>query len=168
MRGLFILALLAFSAAASAQETPVTDLADGRTGKIYFESVTATVDFALARARTLEKAVIFGTLQLPKGTAGRVPAMVISHGSGGVTDEREGRWADQVNGFTIASFVDNSFTPRKILSTSDDQAQLSTAANVADALAALRLLANHPRIEPQRLAVMRRQQGSQVTHTKPL
>jgi len=150
--------LVATSAAA---QEPVATLADGRTGKIYFESMTPAGYYALARKRG-DKVTIFGTLQLPKGANGRVPAMVIAHGSGGVTDERETRWADQVNGFGVASFVVDSFTPRKILSTSDDQAQLPTAANVADALAALRLLATHPQIDAQRIGVMGFSKGGQV------
>jgi dienelactone hydrolase len=163
MRILSVVVLLTtLSAVASAQEAPVATLGNGRTGKIYFESATPAGYFALARSRALEKAVIFGTLQLPKRTTARVPAMVISHGSGGVTDERENRWAKQINDFGIASFVVDSFTPRKILDTSDNQAQLSTAVNVADALSALRLLATHPQIDPQRIGIMGFSKGGQV------
>src|SRR6185436_13242520 len=62
----------------------------------------------------------------------------------------------------IAAFVVDSFTPRSIRQTATDQSQLSTAANVADALAALRLLATHPRLDPARIGVMGFSKGGQV------
>ncbi len=71
--------------------------------------------------------VIFGTLRLPKDTAGRAPAMVIAHCCAGV-DTREGEWADRLGALGMATFVVDSFTPRNIRSTSTDQSQLSTAA----------------------------------------
>ncbi len=104
---------------------------------------------------------MFGLLFLPDGTA-RVPAMVIAHGSGGVSTEREDWWAEQMVKLGVAGFVVDSFTPRGITSTATDQSQLHTTANVADALAALRLLAQHPRIDPQRIGVMGFSKGGQV------
>jgi dienelactone hydrolase len=46
--------------------------------------------------------------------------------------------------------------------TATDQSQLPTAAHVADALAALRLLATHPRIDPERIGVIGFSKGGQV------
>ena len=161
MRFVALTGLAMLVAATAAAQEPVATLADGRTGKIYLESMTPAGYFALARKRG-DRVTIFGTLQLPKDASGRVPAMVIAHGSGGVTDEREHRWADQINGFGVASFVVDSFEPRKILDTSDNQAQLPTAANVADALSALRVLATHPQIDPQRIGIMGFSKGGQV------
>jgi dienelactone hydrolase len=63
----------------------------------------------------------------------------------------------------VASFVVDSFTPRNIRETATDQSQLSTAANVADALAALRLLATHPRLDRQRIGVIGFSKGGQVS-----
>lgn len=62
----------------------------------------------------------------------------------------------------IAAFVVDSFGPRNIGQTATDQSQLSTAANVADALAALRLLSTHPRIDPARIGVLGFSKGGQV------
>ncbi|HUA50535.1 MAG TPA: dienelactone hydrolase family protein [Candidatus Sulfotelmatobacter sp.] len=130
-------------------------------GKIAFESVTPTGYLALARGELGDKTMVFGTLRLPAAN-GPVPAMVIAHGSAGVTVEREFWWADQLAGIGVAGFVVDSFTPRHIVRTATDQSQLSTAANVADALAALRLLAADPRIDPQRIGVMGFSKGGQV------
>jgi len=88
--------------------------------------------------------------------------MVIAHGSGGVSHDREFWWADHLNDLDVAAFVVDSFTPRNIRETATDQTQLSTAANVADALAALRLLATHPKLDRQRIGVMGFSKGGQV------
>ncbi|HKC98297.1 MAG TPA: dienelactone hydrolase family protein [Methylomirabilota bacterium] len=156
------LLLLLAATAATAADPPVTDLADGRTGKIYFESVTPTGFFQLAKHEATAKTVIFGTLSLPKKATAPVPAMVIAHGSGGVSNEREFWWADHLNDMGVAAFVVDSFTPRNIRETATDQTQLSTAANVADALVALRLLATHPKLDRQRIGIMGFSKGGQV------
>jgi len=129
--------------------------------RIAFESTTPRGYVPFARGEHGDKAQVFGLLFLPDGAA-RVPAMVIAHGSGGVSTEREDWWAEQLVKLGVAAFVVDSFTPRGITSTATDQSQLHTTANVADALAALRLLAQHPRIDPQRIGVMGFSKGGQV------
>src|SRR5229473_2369546 len=89
----------------------VATLADGRVGQIHFESRTPAGYFALARREAAPSAVVVGTLRLPKDAAGRVPAMVIAHGSAGV-DAREAAWADRLGALGLATFVVDSFTPR--------------------------------------------------------
>jgi dienelactone hydrolase len=155
------LLILLVAGTATAADPPVQDLADGRTGKIYFESVTPTGFFQLAKRQATQKTVIFGTLQVPKKATGPIPAMVIAHGSAGVA-ERESWWADHLNDIGVAAFIVDSFTPRNIRDTATDQTQLSTAANVADAFAALKLLATHPKIDRQRIGVIGFSKGGQV------
>src|SRR6266478_3192572 len=147
--------------AAGQGSAPVATLADGRVGQIHFESRTPAGYFALVRREATPGAVVVGTLRLPKDAAGRVPAMVIAHGSGGV-DVREAAWADRLGAIGLATFVVDSFTPRNIRETATDQGRLPTAANVADALTALRLLATHPRIDPDRIGVIGFSKGGQV------
>jgi dienelactone hydrolase len=157
-----LVVILLVAATAAAEDPPVTNLADGRTGKIVFESVTPTGYFNLARRQATLKAVILGTLRLPKKATAPVPAMVIAHGSGGVSNDREFWWADHLNDIGVAAFVVDSFAPRGIKETATDQTRLATAANVADALAAFRLLATHPRLDAQRIGVMGFSKGGQV------
>lgn len=145
--------------AVAAKAQPASSLADGRTGKVAFESLTPATLAQLIR-RTGEKTVVFGTLTLPAGAA-RTPAMVIAHGSGGVRDV-DHDWAARLNGLGIAAFVVDSFAPRGIAETATNQARLSPAANMADALSALRLLATHPRIDPVRIGVMGFSRGGDV------
>ena len=157
---LSLLALLG-AGTATAADAPVQDLADGRTGKIYFESVTPIGFIQLAKRQAMQKTVIFGTLRVPKRAAGAVPAMVIAHGSGGVA-ERESWWADHLDDIGVAGFIVDSFTPRNIRDMATDQTQLSTAANVADAFGVLKLLATHPKIDPERIGVIGFSKGGQV------
>jgi dienelactone hydrolase len=147
--------------ATAAQAQPVSTLADGPAGRFEFESITPPNFGSLVRRGPSPKVAVTGVLSLPEGAA-KVPAIVLAHGSGGVSDAREGRWADRLNELGIAAFIVDSFTPRGIKSTANDQSILSPAANVADALAALRLLATHPRIDAQRIGVMGFSRGGQV------
>ena len=54
-----------------------------------------TERIALPREHRGKPVTVTGELLLPPGT-GRVPAMVIHHGSGGVSAEREGRYAREM------------------------------------------------------------------------
>jgi len=151
---------LTIACVAPAGAEAVGDLRDGRAGRIDFASTTPANPSALMRG-TAPAATVTGTLYLPPG-AGRGPAMVVAHGSGGVSRGREGAWAARLVAQGVAAFVVDSFGPRGIRSTATDQGQLSTAANVADALHALPLLATHPRIDPARIGVMGFSRGGQV------
>lgn len=146
--------LAACASNASSDAHVTTSLADGRSGVITFASVTprSTGDF-LANYASNDKAVIEGNLSLPENAASAVPAVIILHGSSGV-NPGERVWAQRMNALGYASFIVDSFTGRGIRNTEKDQTQLSMAADIADAYAALRLLATDPRIDRRRIAVM--------------
>lgn len=105
---------------------------------------------------------ITGDLSFPGNPVGKVPAMVIVHGSGGVTDRREGEWARRLKQAGMAALVIDSFRPRGIGDTATDQGKLSIWANVADALAALRVLSSDNRIDPNKIGVMGFSRGGRV------
>jgi dipeptidyl aminopeptidase/acylaminoacyl peptidase len=151
-------------ARAADDKTPPANLADGRSDVIRFESLTPSGYFQLARKETTRTSVIAGTLTLPPGTDGRGPAMIISHGSGGILESREVWWADQFARMGIAAFVVDSFGPRNVAQTATTSRSCPTAVNVADALVALKLLATHPRIDPARIGVL----GSPRAVRRPL
>lgn len=160
MRRLLLALIALLPLAARAQ--PLASLADGRSGRIEFTSPTPSgMSVLVKRLYGPDRATIDGVLSLPPGD-GKVPAMVISHGSGGIMKGREFEWAARLGKLGIATFVVDSFKPRGIASTAADQSRLSTMANVADALSALRLLASHPRIDPQRIGVIGFSRGAQV------
>src|ERR1700733_14185625 len=144
-------ACVAHAGSISTTDAPVATLADGRTGTIAFEALTPKSSRDLVRRKTTEKSVIAGVLTLPEsaGAAGapeaKVPAMVVVHGSSGVL-KNGWTWAKRLNEMGIATFVIDNFTGRGVKETATDQSRLSPAADVAGALAALRLLATNPRL----------------------
>jgi dienelactone hydrolase len=104
---------------------------------------------------------ITGTLILPAGTA-KVPAMIIHHGSGGVGEAREFRYASEIVRMGVAAYVIDSFKGRGITSTVRDQSQVSVAEMTGDALTALKQLATHPRIDAARVGIMGFSKGGSV------
>ena len=99
-------------------------------------------------------ASLAGELRLPPGPAtARVPAVVLVHGSGGISGSTD-LWARQLNEVGIAAFILDSFAGRGITSTVTDQDLLNSLTMMVDAYRALDLLAAHPRIRADRIAVM--------------
>jgi dienelactone hydrolase len=103
-----------------------------------------------------------GVLRLPRPGTDRLPAVVLLHGSGGisgyVTD-----WEQDLLSMGVATFVIDAFTARGIVNTNYDQTQLGRLAMIFDAYRALELLAKHPRIDANRIALMGFSRGGQAT-----
>ena len=93
-----------------------------------------------------------GELRLPLGATGKVPAVILIHGSGGIGAGPD-MWAHILNEAGIAAFVLDSFSGRNIVSTVEDQDQLNSLSMVVDAYRVLDVLAAHPRIRADRIAV---------------
>jgi dienelactone hydrolase len=98
-------------------------------------------------------ATLAGELRIPKPGSDRLPAVVLIHGSGGVGGNVDA-WAKEINALGVAAFILDTFSGRGIVSTVSDQSQLDSLAMTIDAYRALSLLASHPRIDPERIAVM--------------
>lgn len=96
---------------------------------------------------------VVGQLFLPPG-ADKVPAVVLVHGSGGVYPALLDFWPKTLNAAGFAVLTLDMFVPRGVQDTVEDQSQVPFAADVADAFAALRLLATHPRIDARSIAIM--------------
>ena len=139
----------------------VSTLNDGQTGRIEFDSRTPSGPTELMSGGGSQTPIV-GWLELPAAGAGKRPALVIAHGSGGILAGREHAWAARMNALGGATFVLDSFTPRGFAATGDDQARLPLSASVADALSALRLLASHPGIDASRIGIMGFSKGGQV------
>jgi dienelactone hydrolase len=138
-----------------------TTLAAGPTGRIGFQTTTPTISDFLKGIRPAATNLIWGDLQLPPARVERSPAVVLVHGSGGV-GPREDRWAETLHQAGAATFLLDSFTGRGIAFTAEDQSQLNNLAMIGDAYRALELLATHPRIDRERIAVMGFSKGGGV------
>ena len=124
-----------------------------RTEILPVQTVTlSTADFLLGK-KDGKPAMIAGELRIPKPGTDRLPAVVLVHGSGGV-GFNSGMWEGELNKAGFATFVADSFTGRGIKDTITDQSQLSSYAMMNDAFAALAVLGRHPRIDPDKIAVM--------------
>ncbi len=104
------------------------------------------------------ESTLAGELRLPPGiadpgTVDKVAAVVLVHGSGGLSGSTT-LWARELNGVGIAAFILDCFAGRGITSTIADQGQLNSLAMMVDAYRALDLLAAHPGIRADRVAVM--------------
>ncbi len=153
-----ILAMIAITAATPAvgADLPVTataDLRDGRTGLVAFRSLA------------FDGVTIVGTLTMPRRKpkgASKVAAMVIHHGSAGPRASREGRYARFLNRLGMATFVLDSFGPRKVRTTTRRQSQVRGIWMVGDAFTALKLLATHPGIDARRIGIIGFSKGGTV------
>ena len=113
------------------------------------------------RAQAAPAVVLAAELRLPAPTGGKLPAIVMLHGSGGISGNVD-EWAQKFVAMGIATLVVDSFSGRGIASTVADQDQLGRLSAVVDAYRALEFLARHPAIDPQRVAIMGFSRGAQA------
>jgi dienelactone hydrolase len=148
------LAITCVCSMANAQNV-VTDFSAGPpSGQYSFPSWTPKTLPELIKGNLSGEGVkITGHLFLPSGM-GKVPAVLLIHGSGGIYDAMLDFWPKRFNAEGIAVLAVDSFGPRGVKTTAEDQSQVPFTADVADAFAALKLLATHPRIDPGRIAIM--------------
>jgi len=108
---------------------------------------------------------VVGHLYLPSGAKGPVPAMILKHGSAGLTGAQGDnirKWAKSLNDWGIAAFVVDSFEPRGIGESASDQSKLRSLADLADSFAALKVLAANPRIDAGRIGIIGWSRGGSV------
>jgi dienelactone hydrolase len=104
---------------------------------------------------------IAGVLRVAQGS-GRLPAVVLVPGSGGIGASAD-VWDRQFEAKGISTFMLDSFAGRGIVSTVVDQSQLARLNGILDLYRALSILAAHPRVDPNRIAVMGFSRGAQTT-----
>lgn len=126
-----------------------------------FASETLT-DEAFLRGDSGRAVTLAGTLRLPLRGDEPLPAVVLLHGSGGMSDHLTG-WSDQLNDLGLATFLVDSFTGRGLDATLDDQSQLGRLAMIVDAYRALELLAGHPLVDAHSIALIGFSRGGQAT-----
>ncbi len=131
-----------------------------RTELHSFETVTLT-DKQFLTGAPGTPARIGGELRLP-GDLERYPAVILIHGSGGVTANVD-RWAREFHAIGIAAFIVDCFTGRGVIETITDQTRLSSLTMIVDAYRALDHLAQHRNIDPDRIALMGFSKGGFAT-----
>jgi dienelactone hydrolase len=125
-----------------------------------FRSTTLTDEQFLNGAKEGQPVTIAGELRLPRRGKERLPAVVLLHGSGGLSASHA-RWAEELTGMGIAVFLVDSFTGRGIVSTSANQDALGRLAMIIDAYRALDVLAPDSRIDADKIALIGFSRGGQ-------
>ena len=103
---------------------------------------------------------ITGELRIAQGS-GRLPVVVLQHGSGGMGANIE-MWSRTLNEIGISTFALDGFTGRGLTEVSTDQAKLGRLNFILDIYRALDVLAQHPRVDPERIAIMGFSRGGQA------
>jgi dienelactone hydrolase len=124
---------------------------------VFLDDLMAGGPVASNHSRT-----VTGLLGMPTRELGvKVPAAVILHTSSGPS-ALEWSTASALNAIGIASLVVDSFGPRGVRRSGDDQTRVTEATMMADAYGALAFLAQDPRIRADRIAVIGFSKGAAV------
>lgn len=152
--------LLACSCALAAND--LAKLTEADAGKITFLSAGSIEKRGESAFEINEKSLtLTGELRFPDG-AGPFPAVILMHGCAGL-GYAEVTWAPRLRQWGYATFIVDSLGPRRIASLCDDVARLFPVQRVPDAYGALRLLATHPKIAADRIALMGFSHGGILT-----
>ena len=101
-----------------------------------------------------------GEFRIAAGS-GRLPVVILQHGSGGLGANVE-LWAREFDAMGVSTFALDGFTGRALTQVNTDQSLLSRLDCILDIYRALDILAKHPRVDPQRIALMGFSRGGQA------
>jgi dienelactone hydrolase len=104
---------------------------------------------------------VSGEFRIAQGT-GRLPVVVLMHGSSGVGATMEA-WEHTFNAMGISTFVIDGFTGRGLTVVGPNQALLGRLNLIVDIYRALDILKAHPRVDPERIVLMGFSRGGQAT-----
>jgi predicted dienelactone hydrolase len=142
---------LAFSfASLAAAETIMQGMA-ARTELHSIDTLTLSDAQFLTGDLNGKATTITGELRI--ANAGRLPVVLLQHGSGGMAANTE-MWTREFNALGISTFALDGFTGRGLTSVGTNQALLGRLNFILDIYRALDLLAKHPRVDSQRIALM--------------
>jgi dienelactone hydrolase len=157
-----ILAAIVLSAlplAVAAQE-PASKQIAVRTELHPIQTLTLSDQQFLKGDSEAKPVTVSAQLRIAQGS-GRLPVVVMMHGSGGVGANID-MWSKELNEMGIATFVIDGFTGRGLTSVSANQALLGRLNFIVDIYRALEIVAKHPRIDPARIALMGFSRGGQA------
>jgi dienelactone hydrolase len=138
--------------------------------QVTFQS-TSYEDFRqfLARQPASKTVTVPATLSFPDQARDRYPAVVVVHTIAGYNEVNEGRYAAELRKAGFATLTYDSFAARGSTGVALSRAGPGLWPNaVADAYAALRLLAGHPRIDASRIAIAGFSYGGETAHLTAL
>ena len=126
-----------------------------------FPSLTLSDQQFLSGATDGKPVTMTGELRIAQGT-GRLPVVILMHGSGGMGANIES-WTKLFNAMGVSTFAIDGFTGRGgIVSVNTNQASLGRLNFILDIYRALEVLAKHPRVDPGRIVLMGFSRGGQA------
>jgi dienelactone hydrolase len=137
-----------------------------RVNQVTFQSASY-IDFRQLQLREAPAATVTvaATLSFPDEARDRYPAVVVVHTIAGYLDANEGQYAAELRKAGFATLTYDSFAARGTTGVALARSGPGLwPTGVADAYAALRLLAGHPRIDAGRIAIVGFSHGGEVAH----
>jgi dienelactone hydrolase len=147
-------------AASVAAADPALDGMAARTELISINTLTLSDAQFLTGDANAKAVTTTGQLRIANGS-GRLPVVVLQHGSGGMGANVE-MWTREFNAMGISTFALDGFTSRGLTQVSTDQAKLGRLNFILDMYRGLDVLAKHPRVDPQRIVLMGFSRGGQA------
>jgi len=157
---LLALAMAATAPQSSAGEAISRDIA-ARVEAIPIQTLTISDEQFLKGDAYGRPTTIARVLRVAQGS-GRLPVVILVAGSGGFNANLD-VWSRQFEAMGISTFAMDSFAGRGIVSTVVDQSQLGRLNMILDLYRSIAVLAAHPRVDPDRIAVMGFSRGGQAT-----
>lgn len=161
MRALVSAILVAFAVmpmAVHAEDSAIKQIA-ARVELHAIPSLTLSDQQFLAGDANGKAVTVTGEFRIAQGS-GKLPVVILIHGSGGMGPNVES-WARALNAMGISTFALDGFTGRGLTSVNTDQALLGRLAFTLDAYRALEVLAKHPRVDSARIGLMGFSRGGQ-------
>jgi dienelactone hydrolase len=159
--GVIVVLPISLVVASSAVAEPVSHDMAARTELHAIESITLSDAQFLTGDANGKAATITGQFRIAAGS-GRLPVVVLQHGSGGMAANTD-VWEREFNAMGVSTFALDGFTGRGLTQVNTDQSLLGRLNFILDIYRALDILAKHPRVDPQHIALMGFSRGGQAT-----
>jgi dienelactone hydrolase len=119
----------------------------------------------MSREPPAKTVTVPATLSFPGAAKERYPAVVVVHSVAGYLEANEGQYAAELRKAGFATLIYDSFAARGTTGVTLARSGPGLwPTGVADAYAALRLLAAHPKIDASRIAIVGFSYGGEVAH----
>jgi dienelactone hydrolase len=153
--------LLGIGAAFASAQAAEKDYVPARIELHAFQSVWITDQQFLTGDDKGKVITLAGALRLPP-VAGKLPVVVLMHGSGGISSNVP-MWEQDLGALGIATFTIDSMSGRGLQGVGTNQILLGRANMILDIYRALEVLAKNGRVDPERVAIMGFSRGGQAT-----